>query len=617
MSDYWLEHLSHSLSEQGMVAYIWYIDEDRIEWAGDIETAFGFGRGACPQNHAAFNALINPQYVPARLAAVHEAVSRHVSEGGEDASFSLHYQLRNNDGSYAEIREKSLIHQERRSGSRIICGTLYLQDRKGKLNDCGGADSNITTIKKPSGKTVRRRYAEDRTGLVRKLIDFTAGENKINHEPRYILAIGLDRTGMMNEALGAAFTDNYILKSWEKLRRVIKGANEVHRIDGDVFAVCVSGHHALSMAACAQRILNAFRDEPLHTGQGLYSVSVSIGGVMIDAEQPDCDPATLVTRAEMAMQMAKEKGRGCFSSYSEVIHDMDENKTSSAAADTFLSAFYDGRIQLAYQPVMYMKDDDTNFKNGKISFYECFMRFFDENGRGHSAGDFVPALERLGMITMIDKYVSRMAIHELRTFPDISLAVNVSARSLSDNAWLDDIIGKLRSCKNVAERFIVEITETAAVDNMAHARKVIASLQSCGVQVALDDFGAGYTSFAQLKMLGVDIVKIDKSFVHGLSKKENRLFIHALQALAGGMNIKTVAEGAETPEDVAILKDHGVDYIQGYFYGYPGVERLWLPEDHKHRFVPFNFRDAARRAAAKENSGSGFSGAGRAAVANG
>lgn len=597
MSNYWIEYLSQTLSEQDMIAYIWYIDEDRIEWAGDMASAFGLEGRDYPSSHAGFNSLINPQHVPERLAAVHEAVSRHVTQC-RDASFTLTYQLRNKDGHYLDIKEKSLIHQDEKSGSRILCGTLYLCDKGQKRID-DGQETNVESItrqQKGSGRRISH-YPEDRSGLMLKISDLVnAGKT-----PHYILSIGLDRTGMMNEMFGAAFTDDYILKSWEKLRRVIGGSKEVHRIDGDVFAVCVSGSGALPVGECAQKILTVFRDEPLRTEQGLYSVSVSIGSMEFDAAK-NLDPATMITQAEIAMRLAKEKGRGCFASYKEVVHDMDENRSSSAAADTLLSAFYDGRIQLAYQPVMMTKNDTNNVKNNKASFYECFMRFFDENGRGHSAGDFVPALERLGMISMIDKYVASMAIMELESFPDISLAVNVSARTLSDEQWLNEIMNKLAGRKSIAKRFIVELTETAAVDNITQARKVIKTLQSAGIRVALDDFGAGYTSFSQLKALEVDLVKIDKTFIHGLSKKENRLFIHALQTLAQGMNIKTVAEGAESLEDIRILKEYGIDYIQGYIYGHPGVERMWLPEDHSHRFVPSNFKNAARMVA-KKNGG--------------
>lgn len=612
MSNYWIDHLSQTLSEQDMIAYIWYIDEDRIEWAGDMVSAFGLEERDFPSSHASFNSLINPQHVPERLAAVHEAVSRHVTER-RDAAFTLRYQLRNNNGDYLDIKEKSLIHQDEKSGSRILCGTLYLCDKNknGRDTDHGANVTNIENIKNNAGRHIGN-YSEDRSGLMRKISDLISS----GKTPHYILSIGLDRTGMMNETFGAAFTDDYILKSWEKLRRVIGGSKEVHRIDGDVFAVCVSGAGTLPVEICAQKILTAFRDEPLRTEQGLYSVSVSVGSVAFDMADHK-DPATMITQAEITMRLAKEKGRGCFASYTEVVHDMDENRNSSAAADTLLSAFYDGRIQLAYQPVMMTKNNKNYSKNDKPSFYECFMRFFDEKGRGHSAGDFVPALERLGMISMIDKYVANMVIMELETFSDITLAVNVSARTLSDDQWLDEVMGKLAGRNSVAKRFIVEVTETAAVDNIAQARKVIKTLQSAGIRVALDDFGAGYTSFSQLKALDVDLVKIDKAFIHGLSKKENRLFIHALQTLAQGMDMKTVAEGAESLEDIRILKDYGIDYIQGYIYGYPGVERIWLPENHSHRFVPSNFKNAARLAAKGENCGGLYSISDRTSAASG
>lgn len=584
MSEYWMNHLSKSLSDQGILAYIWYIDEDKVEWAGDMQGVFGIEKDEYPKNHAAFNGLINPQVVPERLSAVHEIVSRHIA-GEHEASFTLEYGVRHKNGSYTHVKETAGLHEEKGSKNKILCGTLAIKKRQKRTHD--DSKDNVMSFAKPS--LYRENNAQDRRESFQKKIenhmDTFLHDNKSGF-PGFLLAVGLDRTGMMNEVFGTVFTDSYIMSIREKLKGVVGTTASVYHIDGDVFGLLVPTGDTSVMAETAQHVLYNFLEEPLHTQRGLYSVSVSIGGICF--ENAFCDPATMITRSELAMQVAKEKGRGCFVSYEDVMYEMQQSKISYSSVDKFLSAFYDGRVQLAYQPVMTSIDNENLSKDKKISFYECFMRFIDENGRSHSAGAYIPTLERLGIIQMLDRYVVNMAVQELCAFPDISLAVNVSARSLLSEQWLRGVVERLRDRPSVAKRFIVEITETAAMDNTEGAGKVIATLQSMGVRVALDDFGAGYTSFSQLKTLGVDIVKIDKSFIRGLSKKENVLFVNALQTLANGMGIETVAEGAETATDVKVLQEHGVHYIQGYIYGYPGIERVWLPRNHIQRHIPFN-----------------------------
>ena len=121
--------------------------------------------------------------------------------------------------------------------------------------------------------------------------------------------------------------------------------------------------------------------------------------------------------------------------------------------------------------------------------------------------------------------------------------------------------------------------------NPEKTKLIVRTLQDLGCRVALDDFGAGYTAFCHLKDLGVDIVKIDKSFIRNIDDEHNHLFVKTLKMLAEGVNVETVGEGAETMAEAKLLTDDGIDHIQGFVYGFPRVERLWLPKDHVHRQI--------------------------------
>jgi EAL domain-containing protein (putative c-di-GMP-specific phosphodiesterase class I) len=246
----------------------------------------------------------------------------------------------------------------------------------------------------------------------------------------------------------------------------------------------------------------------------------------------------------------------------------------------------ENRVKLAFQPVI-------NSKQQKVSFHECLIRLIDEKGKLHSAGQFIPAIERLGLGPMVDQFALRMAIQELTMFPDLELSVNVSNLSLTHQDWLRGLVAALRDRPSVARRLIVEITESAIIDNLDRTTRVVRTLQDLGCRVALDDFGAGYTAFAQLRKLDVDIVKIDKSFIRNMDEDHNHLFVKTLQALADGINVETVGEGAETTADASKLTADGVTHIQGYIYGFPQVERVWLPKDHVYRRIKLEDGDGA------------------------
>jgi len=155
---------------------------------------------------------------------------------------------------------------------------------------------------------------------------------------------------------------------------------------------------------------------------------------------------------------------------------------------------------------------------------------------------------------------------------------------LDEPTWLRSLLRQLEGAPEVAERLIVEITETVALKDMTRAISFVRTLQALGARVALDDFGTGHTSFKQIKELGVDIVKIDKGFVRRMgSTKDNRLFVQTLQKLAEGCEVETVGEGAETAHEAEMLQKDGVTYIQGYVYGFPSVERLWLEQSDNER----------------------------------
>jgi EAL domain-containing protein (putative c-di-GMP-specific phosphodiesterase class I) len=186
-------------------------------------------------------------------------------------------------------------------------------------------------------------------------------------------------------------------------------------------------------------------------------------------------------------------------------------------------------------------------------------------------------MEQLGFIRLIDHRVLEMTIEELHDHPAVTLGFNVSGLTATDHSWLRALVSLLKGRPDLASRLFVEITETTALSDIEESARFVRTLRDLGCRVAIDDFGAGFTSLRHLQALAVDTVKIDGSFVRNISENfENRLFIRHLLGLAKGFGLMTIAESVETAEEAAILRHEGVAYLQGYYFGKPSLAQPWL-----------------------------------------
>jgi EAL domain-containing protein (putative c-di-GMP-specific phosphodiesterase class I) len=244
----------------------------------------------------------------------------------------------------------------------------------------------------------------------------------------------------------------------------------------------------------------------------------------------------------------------------------------TAIEETVRAALGQDRLLFAFQPVV-------SATSGEVDYFECLLRMRDHNGGLIPCGDFIAAAEETGLIGLIDRYVLNQAFGELAAHPAVRLGFNVSGRTACDRPWLRSLMTLLRREPEYARRVVVEITETAALDDLDESARFVDTLRHAGCRVALDDFGAGHTSLRHLQALAVDIVKIDGSFVRSLpARRENRIILRHLLGLTRGFGFGTVAECVETAEEASLLREEGVGYLQGYHFGRPTIERPWLRE---------------------------------------
>jgi EAL domain-containing protein (putative c-di-GMP-specific phosphodiesterase class I) len=224
-------------------------------------------------------------------------------------------------------------------------------------------------------------------------------------------------------------------------------------------------------------------------------------------------------------------------------------------------------LLLAFQPVVCSG-------TGKVDYFECLLRMRDEQGDVMAAASFVPTLEELGLIGMIDRYVLEKTFEELATDPEVRLGLNVSGLTVCDRSWLQSLTSLLRRRADFAPRLVVEITETAALGDLAQSAHFVDKLREAGCRVALDDFGAGHTSLRHLRCLPIQIVKIDGSLIRQVtSRSHHRVFLRHLLCLAEACGLITVAESVESAKEAELLRTEGVARLQGHFIGRPTIER--------------------------------------------
>jgi EAL domain-containing protein (putative c-di-GMP-specific phosphodiesterase class I) len=212
--------------------------------------------------------------------------------------------------------------------------------------------------------------------------------------------------------------------------------------------------------------------------------------------------------------------------------------------------------------------------------HECLLRMLDDSGEPIAAGAFMPVVEKLGLVRQVDRRSLELAIEELESCDHIVLAVNVSGMTATDASARATLLELVKDHQRVAPRLVFEITETVAMGDIHESAQFARSFRDLGCGVALDDFGAGYTSFRHLKQLAIDLVKIDGQFARNVAADaDNQLFVRTLMSLARGFGLKVVAETVETTSDAEALARHGVDYLQGYLFGRPSLARPWAPPE--------------------------------------
>ncbi len=219
------------------------------------------------------------------------------------------------------------------------------------------------------------------------------------------------------------------------------------------------------------------------------------------------------------------------------------------------------RVELALQPVVRAQD-------GAVAFYEALLRVRLGDGSLVTPGSLLPVAEKAGLVGLLDQRVLELALEKMSADPALRLSVNASLSTVLDPGWPDRLAHAVATRPGVAERLTLEITETSMIEDIETTGHVVASCQKLGIKMAMDDFGSGHTSFRNLRALAFDLVKIDGAFIrNAVHSEDDRFFARTLTALAHHLRLEIVAEWVEDEATAAMLREWGVDYFQGAFFG--------------------------------------------------
>lgn len=294
-------------------------------------------------------------------------------------------------------------------------------------------------------------------------------------------------------------------------------------------------------------------------------LNIKVGATFFDR---NVNVNNILDQGFIALYESRQDSENILCIFDNVLNKVVEYQNQMQMAAYFQNILLTKRYQLAFQPVVIAK-------TGVVKSYESLFRILTDDNQIISAGPFICIAEMFGFVADVDIAVLHLVHQELVKDKDLLLALNVSPQTVFDGNWLK-IAQTLLEDPTLASRMIIEITETAMHKNMPKIISFVEAVQSFGCQIAIDDFGAGYTSFTQLKLLNADILKIDGIFIRDLvDNPDNQLFVKTLIEFSKAFNLKTVAEYVETAESAKILTHLGVDYLQGHYFSKALNHRPW------------------------------------------
>jgi len=429
-----------------------------------------------------------------------------------------------------------------------------------------GSGTDLTEMRRSEAEVKRLASYDSLTGLpnrilMRRTLDESMRDIAGRPKRTALFMLDLDRFKMVNDTLGHPVGDGLLRQVAERLQRIVHNDGQVGRLGGDEFNVVLPGivdknRLATLASAIIQEVSKPYLIEGSHV-----TIGASVGIAIAPEDGASAD--ALVRNADLALYAAKADGKG--------VHRFYEPEMHASAKDRRLlemdlrKVMNDSGLHLVYQPVV-------NADSEAIVCFEALVRWNHPTRGPISPAEFIPVAEEIGLIPQIGEWVLRTACMEAANWPDsVRIAVNISPIQFANPSLPGIVMSALAASQLPPQRLELEITEGVFLNDDAATDAMFARLKAIGVRFALDDFGTGYSSLGYLKKAPFNKIKIDQSFVRGAAVPGNRnaAIIRAIVALAESLEMETTAEGAETPDELALIRSLGCSHIQGYIFGKP------------------------------------------------
>jgi diguanylate cyclase (GGDEF)-like protein/PAS domain S-box-containing protein len=408
-----------------------------------------------------------------------------------------------------------------------------------------------------TGLANRRRFEENLRGAVRRAQSGLPG---------YLLYLDLDKFKVINEALGHKAGDRLLTEVTRLLQEHVRGSEALSRLGADVFTMLLDNADEAEASQLAQRLLSVLGDFRFQLNERAFITTASIGMVRIDGSGAAED---LLAQADSACHVAKSRGGNGMVVYRADNVEMQRLVRDAEWCVRASEAIAESRLELWLQPVVPLRSTQSGH-------FEVLVRLRETDGSVISPYHFLPALERFGKMLELDRYVLRQAVDLLGANPGMRVAVNLSAKSMNDSTLAGSVARLLEKAGVEADRLSFEITETDVIQNLAQAQALIGEIRALGCAFALDDFGSGASSMMYLRNLPVDVLKIDGSFVKEIDVDTvSRALVKSMTEVARILGKKTVAEHVSSEGVLNVVRELGIDYVQGWHVCEPGPSRCF------------------------------------------
>ncbi len=464
-------------------------------------------------------------------------------------------------GEIWDRRKDGTVYPKWSTISRVI-------DDKQKVTHYIAIFNDITDRKKAEDRIRYLAFYDDLTGLPNRSLLQDRLQSAIEHAKRFeeklaVMFMDLDNFKIINDSLGHSAGDDLLQQVGKRLEGICRSSDTISRFGGDEFVIILpSSEHPLHAVHVAERVAQALNTSFDINGFSLR-MTASIGICLYPEDGGDVD--SLIRNADVAMNNIKENGRGNYRFYSMELNAMAAERLS--LINDLRLALEQNEFVLHYQP-------KVNAISGKMTGVEALLRWNHPKKGMVPPLAFIAELEETRLIIPVSEWILQEVCRQQREWAQmglgqISVAVNISAVQFQQPAFLETIKAFIGTCETW-QCIEFEVTEGVVLKNPAEAIEIMEKLKDMGLLLSLDDFGTGFSSLSYLRRLPIDKLKIDQTFVREMmGNPKDIVIIKAILDLSKGLNLKTIAEGVETEEQLSILRSMGCDEIQGYYFAKP------------------------------------------------